>query len=142
MKIEDIRKDLAIVEIPGTVLMPGREMILRVSQTIGNRLFNETAGDEYFGIALNKQGDDYHHIGTLIKVNSIKNAKGQFELSVDVMERIEVIDFISTSDGMRATYELLPDIDDLDEKIRQKFLLTSKKSQVKWLRILVAQKRL
>ncbi len=122
MKIEDIRKDLAIVEIPGTVLMPGREMILRVSQTIGNRLFNETAGDEYFGIALNKQGDDYHHIGTLIKVNSIKNAKGQFELSVDVMERIEVIDFISTSDGMRATYELLPDIDDLDEKNKTEIL--------------------
>lgn len=122
MTIKDIRKDLAVVEIPGTVLMPGREMVLRVSQTIGNRLFNDTASDEYFGIALNKHGNEYYHIGTLIKVNSIKNAKGQFELSVDVMERIEVIDFISTSDGMRATYELLPDEDDLDTKNKEEIL--------------------
>lgn len=122
MTIKDIRKDLAVVEIPGTVLMPGREMVLRVSQTIGNRLFNDTASDEYFGIALNKHGNEYYNIGTLIKVNSIKNAKGQFELSVDVMERIEVIDFISTSDGMRATYELLPDEDDLDTKNKEEIL--------------------
>ncbi len=122
MKIEDIRKDLAVVEIPQTVLMPGREMVLRVSQTIGNNIFNGTAKDDYFGIVLNRHGNDYYHIGTLIKVNSIKNAKGQFDLSVDVMARIEVIDFIKTSEGMRATYNMLPDIDDLDEKNKVEIL--------------------
>ena len=116
MKLEDIRKDLAIIEIPDTVLFPGREMVIRVSQNIGNKLFNGTAQDDYFGIALSKQNNEFFHIGTLVKVNSIKNAKGKFELAIDVLERIEVIDFIPTDDGMRATYNLLPDIDDLEAK--------------------------
>jgi len=122
MKIEDVRNDLAVIEIPDTILLQGREMVIRVSQDIGNALFGGTAGDDYFGIALGKYNDEYYTIGTLVKVNSIKNVKGKFELSIDVMERVEIVDFISTTDGIRATYELLPDIDDLDEKNKTEIL--------------------
>lgn len=122
MTLKDVRKELAVVEIPNTVLLQGREMVLRVSQEVGNKLFNGTANDDYFGLALSKENKEYYTIGTLVKVNSIKNVKGKFELSVDVLERIEVIDFIPTADGLRATYDLLPDINDLDADNRQEIL--------------------
>jgi ATP-dependent Lon protease len=122
MDIQDVKKELSIIDIPDMVLLPGRELVVRVSQKVGNRLFNGTAKDDYFGIALGKQGDDYYTIGSLVKVNSIKNVKGKFELSIDVLERVEVIDFISTEEGMRATYETQPDLDDLDDKSKKEII--------------------
>lgn len=122
MALENIMKELAVIEIPDMVLLPGRELVVRVSQTVGNQLFNGTAKDDYFGLALAKQGEEYYTIGTLVKVNSIKNVKGRFELTIDALERVEVIDFINTEEGMRARYELLPDLDDLDDKSKQEII--------------------
>lgn len=122
MKLEDVRKDLAVIEIPDTVLMPGREMVVRVNQRIGNQLFNGTAMDDYLGVALAKHNGLFYHIGSLVKVTSIKNVNERFELTIDVMERVEVVDFIPTNNGMRAIYELLPDEEDIDEKNKQEII--------------------
>lgn len=125
MKEWNANKELSVVVIPNTVLLQGKSVTIKTSKEIGNQFYNRIAQDGFYGVALALKEkvngnlyskDNFYHVGTLIKVEDRKISKDGYEFTMDVVERVEVDEFIPEGENYKVTYKLIPDIIDLDEK--------------------------
>lgn len=125
MKELNVSKELSVVAIPDTVLFHGSDMTIKVSKEIGNQIYHRIVIDDFYGIALavkeeNDGGlyreEDFYHVGTLIKVKDTKILKDGYQFNIDIIERVELERFIPDNINFRATYDLIPDIIDLDQR--------------------------
>jgi len=125
MKEWNINRELPVVVIPNTVLLQGKNITIRTSKEIGNQFYNTVAQDGFYGISLALKEmdskniikkDNFYTIGTLIKVEDRKISKDGYEFTIDVVERIQVEEFIPEGENYRVTFKLIPDIIDLNEK--------------------------
>ncbi|GAB6056158.1 endopeptidase La [Methanobacterium movens] len=123
MKEMNLNKELPVVVIPDTILLPENNMKLKIGKTTGSEIYSRVAKDDFYGIALavkesNSNGlyieSDFYQIGTLIKVKNIKEMRDFYQLSVEIIERVKVKELIPDEADYKATYELIPDINDLD----------------------------
>ncbi|MEW6011071.1 MAG: endopeptidase La [Methanobacterium sp.] len=123
MKEMNLNKELPVVVIPDTILLPENNMKLKIGKTAGSEIYSRVAKDDFYGIALavkesNSNGlyieSDFYQIGTLIKVENIKEMRDFYQLSVEIIERVKVKELIPDEADYKATYELIPDINDLD----------------------------
>ena len=123
MKEMNLNKELPVVVIPDTILLPENNMKLKIGKTTGSEIYSRVAKDDFYGIALavkesNSNGlyieSDFYQIGTLIKVKNIKEMRDFYQLSVEIIERVKVKELIPDESDYKATYELIPDINDLD----------------------------
>lgn len=119
----NLNKELPVVVIPDTILLPENNMKLKIGKTTGSEIYSRVAKDDFYGIALavkesNSNGlyieSDFYQIGTLIKVKNIKEMRDFYQLSVEIIERVKVKELIPDEADYKATYELIPDINDLD----------------------------
>lgn len=125
MKELNINRELSLVVIPNTVLLHGKNITIKVSKEMGNQFYQRIAQDDFYGIALAlREGhsgdlyrkDDFYDIGTLIKIEDRKISKNGYQFTVDVIERVEVQEFIQDGTNYRVNYNLIPDIIDLDQR--------------------------
>ncbi len=134
----DGNKPLNIIALPNNVLFPGKATSIKVNKMVVDKFYQRIAEDDYYGIALavkenskkvkfNK--DDFYHIGTLIRIEDMKPLNNGYQLRIDVIERIEVKNFIEEDKHLKATFEIIPDQIDLDIK-NQKEILSYMKSLV------------
>lgn len=125
MKEWNVNEELPVVVIPNTVLLQGKNITIRTSKEIGNQFYNRVAQDGFYGIALTLKDmdsenifkeDNFYSVGTLIKVEDRKISKDGYGFTIDVIERIQVEEFIPEGENYRVTFKFIPDIIDLDEK--------------------------
>lgn len=125
MKELNVNRELSLVVIPNTILLHGKNITIKVNKEIGNEVYHRVAQDDFYGIVLalreGHTGDlyrqnDFYNVGTLIKIEDRKILKDGYEFAIDVIERVQVQEFIPDGTNYRVNYNLIPDIIDLDEK--------------------------
>ena len=127
----NLNKELPVVVIPDTILLPENNMKLKIGKTTGSEIYSRVAQDDFYGIALavkepNSNGlyieSDFYQIGTLIKIENIKEMRDFYQLSVDIIERVKVKELIPDETNYKALYEIIPDINDLDAENHSEIL--------------------
>lgn len=136
MKELNINSQLQVIVIPNTILVQGKDVTVQVRKELGEAINNKVKNDDFYGIALSIKTahlgeeiskDDFNTIGTLIKIKESTEVKGGYNLLIEVIERIETKEFIIEDGGFKVTYELLPDMEDLDERNQQDIITYIKK---------------
>jgi len=119
----NVNKELSVVVIPDTVLLHKTNMNLKIDKKTGSELYNRVARDDFYGIAVAVKeiedeslyiDEDLYKTGTLIKINKVKQHKHFYHINVEIIERAKIEEFIPDGRNYRATYNLIPDITDLD----------------------------
>ncbi|MGF7117904.1 endopeptidase La [Methanobacterium oryzae] len=139
MKEMNINKELPVLVIPGTVYLPETDMNLKIDKKTGQEIYNRTAKDNFYGIALAVKNDanglydenDFYKVGTIIKISNAKRMRDFYHLKIDILERVEIEEFIQEGGDYRATYKVLRDVIDLDEE--------NQKETIKHIRYLVSE---
>lgn len=65
---------------------------------------------------------DFYHVGNLVKVTGVKRESGGYKLSIDVLERVEVKNFLVEEHSFLAETEPLVDIIDMDPKSEKEMI--------------------
>lgn len=134
----NVKRELSLVVIPNTVLLPGKSTTIKISKEIGNQFYKRIVQDDFYGVALAlKEGhdgslygeDDFYHVGTLIKIDDTKVLSDGYEFVIDVIERVEVKAFIPDATDYKISYDFISDIIDLD-KVNQKEMINYIKTLV------------
>lgn len=125
MRELNVNKELTLIVIPNTVLLPGRTVAIKTSKELGDRFYNRVVKDDNYGVVLalksNKnfesyEADDFYLVGSLVRVEDVKVLKDGYTFTIDVIERVLAEEFIKAGDDYRVTYNLIPDVIDLDER--------------------------
>ncbi len=128
MNDTNVNKELSVIVIPDTVLLHKNNMNLKLDKKTGGELYNRVARDDFYGIAVAVReiedevlyiDDDLYTTGTLIKINKVKQHKHFYHINVEIIERVEIEEFIPDGRNYMATYTLMPDIVDLDPQDQQ-----------------------
>ena len=131
-----LNKELPVVVMQDTVLLPETNRKLTIDNEIGSELCNRVEKDDSYAIALSvKEGkvegfyveSDFYKVGTLIKVVNVKKMKDYYQVNVDVIERVEIEELIPDDTDYRATYQLIPDAIDLDSENQNEMLANIRK---------------
>lgn len=127
----NINKELSVLFVPNTVLLHKTNMNLKVDKKTGRRMYNRVARDDFYGIVaavreLNEDDlyidDDFYKVGTLVKIRKAKEMRDFYHINVDILERVEIEKFIPDGKDYRAKYNLIPDIEDLEEENQKEIL--------------------
>lgn len=119
----NINKELSVLVIPNTVYLNKTDITLKISKKAGSEFYKRVANDDFYGIALAvKEGstdglyseEDFYRIGTLIKIQNAKAMRDFYQIKMEIVERVEIEEFIPEGANYRATYRLIPDIMDLE----------------------------
>ncbi len=116
----NINKELPILIIPNTVLLHKTNTTLKTDKKTGQKLYNQSAKDDFYGIALaiknntEKLKSPFYKVGTLIKIIKAQEMRNHYQLQVEVIERVEVDELIPDGGNYRATYHYTPDINDIN----------------------------
>ncbi|WP_315114430.1 endopeptidase La [Clostridium intestinale] len=122
---------LPIIAIPNTVLMPGKSITLKVNSAIGKHITNKMENENFYGVALAireeyEGGDfsreDFYTVGTLVKLEESKKIKDGYNITLEVIERVEVEDFVLEDNNFKAIYNTIPDIEDLDKQNQKEIM--------------------
>jgi len=131
MRDINVNKELAVIVIPDKVLIHETKMTLKIGKEIGSNIYKRVANDDYHAIAVavkedNAEGlyceSDLYNIGTLIKITNIKSMRDFYKIIVEIIERVEIEEFIGEGADYRASYRLIPDIIDLDTENQKEIL--------------------
>ncbi|WP_414469285.1 endopeptidase La [Methanobacterium sp. ACI-7] len=133
----NLNKELSVLLIPNTVLLHKNNMNIKVDKKVGRVLYNRVARDDFYGIAAvikEKEeeelhiDDDFYKVGTLVRIRKAKEMRDFYNLNVDILERVEIEEFIPDGRHYKASYKLSPDVNDLDEENQKEIL-----KQIKYL---------
>ncbi|MGC9517662.1 MAG: endopeptidase La [Methanomicrobiales archaeon] len=130
MREMDLNNELAVLVVPDTVLLHETNMNLKISKEIGSEIYNRAAKDNFYGIALAVKEDvshpyiesDFYKIGTLIKIENAKEQRDFYQIKVEILERVQIEEFIPEDLNYRAKYTIIPDIMDLDEENQKEII--------------------
>ncbi len=126
---------LTIIPIAHTVLFHGHESTVKINKELGDQVNQRIIRDGMYAIGLtlsDRKSEDYtedsfYSYGVLMKIQDIKYLKNNYQLHVDIVDRVEIKDIIQDQDVYMAQYELASDIDDLDEASKKDVLDQVKK---------------
>lgn len=134
-----INNELSVVSIPNLVLFHGGNLNIQLNKDISKDLYEKIEDEDYYAIALTVKTDkidgkyeeeDYYKIGTLIKIKNRTAINDGYEYNIDIVERVQVKEFLVTDKKLRVRYELIPDIIDIDEKEQNQVLEHIKNSAI------------
>lgn len=128
-------KELPIVVIPHLVMFQGEDIKVKLSGEINNEFYERVEQVDFYAIALTmkeniskvidgevSEKNNLYTVGALIKIRDRKVLKDSYEYSIDFIERVEIESFIEDGANFRATYNLIPDIVDIDENNQKQIL--------------------
>lgn len=132
MREMNFNEELAVVVIPDVPLLPDTNVNLKVGKEAGSEIYNRVKDDDSYGIALalkemNPVGfyeeSDFYRVGTIIHIQDVEEVKDFYQIKAQILERVEVKEFIPDGDNYRATYTFMPDITDLKEEDQDEMLM-------------------
>lgn len=124
-------QELPVLVLPDMVLLHETNMNLKITRKIGRELHKRVKDHDYYGIAVASKGglparfyaeSDLYRIGTLIKIENATEMRDFYHLKVEIIERVEIKEFIKEGLNYRAKYSLIPDSDDLDQANQEEIL--------------------
>lgn len=127
----NVNQELSVIVLPHTVYLHETDMNLKLNKKIGREIYHRASRDDFYAIALGVKEDnlrdlyvesDFHKVGTLVKIEKAKDMNDFIHLKIRVIERVEVEEFTNDNGNYRATYQLIPDINDLEEKDQEEIL--------------------
>ncbi|MCE5213222.1 MAG: AAA family ATPase, partial [Methanobacterium sp.] len=131
MKETNINQELSVIVIPHTVYLQKTDINLKINKEIGREFYNRMSADDFYGIILGVKEDqveglhvesDFYKIGTLIKIEKAQEMKDLFHLKIQILERVQIKDLIPDKGNFKATYQLMPDTNDLNDEEQQEIL--------------------
>lgn len=131
MNETNVNQELSVIVLPHTVYLHETDMNLKLNKKIGREIYHRASRDGFYAIALGVKEDnlrdlyvesDFHRVGTLVKIEKAKDMNDFIHLKIRVIERVEVEEFTNDNGNYRATYQLIPDINDLEEKDQEEIL--------------------
>ncbi|GFZ29520.1 endopeptidase La [Clostridium zeae] len=134
----DIKKELPLIIIPNTVLLPGKSITVKTSKEVGDSFYNRVVAEDNYGIVLAiKDGkqlevyeeNDFYTVGALIKLEERKPLSDGYHFVIDVLERVAADEFIRDGEDFRVTFNYVPDVIDLEVN-NQKEIMTHIKTLV------------
>ena len=132
---EEHRKKGIVIPVSNTVLLPGVTSVLRVSKLNPEQL-RLIEADETESIALPlKQNfsskspleEDFYQVGVSFHVNRIEKTDKGFQLSIRMIDRVEVKRIYLENEVILAEYEVSPEMQDLSEQSKEDMLMYMKK---------------
>jgi len=133
---DNIKNDLAIVVMSGDVLFKGMNSTIKTNETLGEKIYEKIKQDDNYAIMLllrdgsnyeTYQEKDLHHIVNLVRIKKVIGVKGTHDLSVEVLDRVEVKSLIQENGYYVGKFKYLPDIEDLDKRSQDQMLEYIKK---------------
>ena len=113
MKETNFNEELAVVVLPDVPLLPDTNVNLKVGKEAGSEIYNRVKDDDSYGIALaikemNPVGfyeeSDFYRVGTIIHIQDVEEVKDFYQIKAQILERVEVKEFLPDGDNYRATY--------------------------------------
>ena len=132
MREMNFNEELAVVVLPDVPLLPDTNVNLKVGKEAGSEIYNRVKDDDSYGIALalkemNPVGfyeeSDFYRVGTIIHIQDVEEVKDFYQIKAQILERVEVKEFIPDGDNYRATYTFMPDITDLEGEDQDEMLM-------------------
>jgi ATP-dependent Lon protease len=129
--VENVKRDLSLLILPNTVLLPGRNIKVKLSEKAGKRIYEKMVHDDSYAVVValkdseakaNYETEDFHRIGTLVKLIKRDKNKSGYTLTLDTVERIESTEIYIEDDGLRVIYDLNSVVDDLDDMNKKEVL--------------------
>lgn len=118
-------QELPVLVLPDMVLLHETNMNLKISKKMGREINERVKDHDYFGIAVAaKDGlparfyseSDIYHIGTLVKIENATEMRDFYHLKVEIIERVQIDEFIKEGLNYLAKFHFIPDLDDLDQE--------------------------
>ena len=131
MKNNHIKNELAIIAMPGYVLFKGIKSTIKIKKSLDEKIYSRIKQDDNYAIALLlKDGcdfdayreEDLYTIGSLVKIEKLVDSKITYDISLEVLDRIEVKNIGQEQGYYLGKYEMAPDIEDLDRKTQKQML--------------------
>ena len=129
--IENIKRDLSLLILPGTVLLPGRNIKVKLSEKTGHRIYEKMVQDDFYAVVVALKdknaklaygAEDFYTSGTLVKLRKKEEGKNGYTLTLDTVERVSAGEIYVEDDGFRVVYDLDAVEDDLDDMNRKEVL--------------------
>jgi ATP-dependent Lon protease len=129
--IENIKRDLSLLILPGTVLLPGRNIKVKLSEKSGQKIYEKMVQDDFYAVVVALKDkdakvaygeDDFYTRGTLVKLRKKEEGKNGYILTLDTIERVSVVEIYVEDDGFRVLYDLDAVEDDLDDMNRKEVI--------------------
>ncbi|NYB52094.1 MAG: endopeptidase La [Methanobacteriaceae archaeon] len=124
-------QELPVLVLPDMVLLPETNMNLKITKKMGREIHNRVKDHDYFGVAVaTKEGlparfyatSDLYHVGSLVKIENATEMRDFYHLKVEIIERVQIDEFIQDGINYRAKYQLIPDLADLDPDNQEEIL--------------------
>lgn len=119
-------KELPIIILPQTVLLHKITTTLKTDPETGEKLTHRAAKYDNYSIVLaerdSPQGFPFHKVGTLIQIKNAQTRGENYQLKVEIIERVEVDGIIPDENDYLATYHYTPDIIDLKQEEQEEIL--------------------
>ena len=131
MKDNQVKDELVIVAMPGHVLFKGIKSTIKIKKSLGEKIYSRIKQDDNYAIALLlKEGcnfeayqeKDLYTIGSLVKIEKIVDSKITYDINVEVLDRVEVMNILQEQGYYVGKYEMAPDIEDLDKNTQNQML--------------------
>jgi ATP-dependent Lon protease len=123
--------ELCVIPLTQTVLFPGSETQIKVDVPAGELIKHRTDKDNDSAICLLMKKNhhtgqvtetDFHPIGTLVKIADSRKHSGGYRFDLLVQERVAVTHIKTENKLVLASYKILEDDLDMDEKSSAKML--------------------
>src|SRR5699024_7996824 len=127
----NINRELSVIAIPNLVLFHGGNIKINLDKDISENLYEKIENEDFYAIALTLKEDDidevykeddFYRVGSLVKVRNRRETKEGHEYDIDIIERIEVREFILLENTLRVKYDFIPDIIDIGPKEQKEVL--------------------
>ncbi len=141
----NISNELSVFAIPNLTLFHGGDLKVQLSEDISKKLYDRIKEENNYAVALTIKMDDdnrddlpeglyreedFYRTGTLIKLKDrMKTVKG-YEYDIDVIERVEVKEFLMDGNNLRVKYDSIPDIIDINQEEQKQILDHIKESAI------------
>jgi ATP-dependent Lon protease len=135
MNLNNKNQEGLVIPVSGIVLLPGMTYTLQLHR-ISEEELEHLSKIEQASIALPlKQNfnlselkeDDFHKVGVAFDVDEVEKTEKGYQVTIKVLDRVEIKSLSILGHSVRATFESAPDILDLPEKSQQEMLEYLKK---------------
>jgi len=126
----DLERQLPVIPLKGHILFPGNKNIIKLNGEVAEKIKNHTESGHKHVLALALRDKKEENIlpenlcktGVILLIESMDSGYKSLNLRVKALERAGILDFNHEEGLLKATFDLLPDIDDMDERNKSDML--------------------
>ncbi len=125
--MQNDRSSYLVIEIDDTVIFPRSTTRVKLDAETGRQIEQGTREGERIAVALTKipghsGGERLYRVGTLIVIDDLRRSDAGYVARIRSDKKVRVGELASEGGALYASVEIIPDIDDLDQKSREEML--------------------